>query len=411
MRKNIFLYLILILSVQVIFAQGFWTQKASIPIAGRHHSSGFSVNGKGYYIFGCGSGFHNSVNLIEYDPALNTWTSMPDFPGGTRINGHVFVLGSYAFNVSGAYWSGISNDYTCYNDVWRYNVDSSTWVQLDTFPGTPRHGGFAFSYNGKGYFGLGIDDNLNYLNDFWQYDPLTDHWAQMSPYPGVARKSGFAFSIWKDGYVGMGYDITGTTLTDVWKYDAALDQWTQMNNFPGAGRCWVSNFTMNGKGYVVAGSFSVSPVSYTTQFWEYDPVPDTWQSMPALSGAARACAAGFSISGKGYTGTGSNGGGYLIDFWEFTPSMVAIEDATGNSPEMAIFPNPAREYFIIDLPLITNAPRVIEIVDASGRTKEKFETDRYFQQVQIDCSAWEPGIYFIHQFVNEKHDMQTLIKD
>ena len=42
----------------------------------------------------------------------------------------------------------------------------------------------------------------------------------------------------------------------------------------------------------------------TKDFWEYDPVANTWTQKADFGGAARDSAVGFSIGSKGYIGTG-----------------------------------------------------------------------------------------------------------
>ena len=43
---------------------------------------------------------------------------------------------------------------------------------------------------------------------------------------------------------------------------------------------------------------------YAKDFWEYDPIANTWTQKADFGGTARAVAVGFSIGSKGYIGTG-----------------------------------------------------------------------------------------------------------
>jgi hypothetical protein len=54
-------------------------------------------------------------------------------------------------------------------------------------------------------------------------------------------------------------------------------------------------------------------------FFEYDPSTNAWTQKADFGGTGRYYAIGFSISGKGYLGTGYTSGGFVKDFWEFTP--------------------------------------------------------------------------------------------
>lgn len=328
--------------------QGYWTQKANFPLAGRQYQCGFSINHKGYYVFGCGSSFANSTTVAEYNPATNTWVQKADFPGSPRFSSHVFVIDSFAYFISGALWSGAPSDYNCYNDVWKYNPYTDTWTQLGNFPGTGRYQAFAFAYGGKGFFGLGIATDLSYLTDMWEYNPSTDTWTQKTSFPGTVRKSGMMFNIQRYGYVGMGYDNTITPLSDVWRFDAINNTWTQMNNFPGEARCWLSSFSMNANGYVVTGRL-LNTGADTKEFWQYNPSDDTWTALPDFGGAARSTSCGFSLDGKIYCGMGYGNSSYLLDFWEFSPTAGIEETTIGTDVQMKLFPNPLNETSVLQL--------------------------------------------------------------
>lgn len=55
-------------------------------------------------------------------------------------------------------------------------------------------------------------------------------------------------------------------------------------------------------------------------FYRYDAVSDTWDSLPDFPGSTRNYAIGIAINGKGYVGFGSTGGLPLRDLWEYNPA-------------------------------------------------------------------------------------------
>lgn len=405
--KTLLISLLLISSIGLL-AQGTWTQKVSYPLAGRQYANGFSIGNRGYYAFGCGDGFSNSVNLVEYNPTTDTWTQKANFPGNPRIMSHVFVIDTIAYFVSGAYWSGASNDYTGYNDVWKYNRYNNSWTQLNNFPGTGRHGGFAYSYNGKGYFGMGIDNSLNFLGDFWEYNPINDSWTQKKSFEGTHRKSGAQFSMERDGYIALGYDQSLTALNDVWKYDASINDWIQMNNFPAAPRCWLSCFATGSYGYIVTGYLLNSSVS-TKQFWQYNPGPDTWTALPDFSGVARITGSAFSINGIGYNGLGY-ASTYLNDFWEYDPSVGIAKNNSDNSMNINIYPDPADEQFNIEIPKLPSENNRLTFVDAIGRVVMELSIDGNPQLLSVDCSSWLNGIYFLKLTTAEGSMVKKIMK-
>ncbi len=319
--KNVISCFLILFSLN-LFSQGYWTQKADFGGTPKYWAVGFSFNGKGYAGLGRGLGFTNSSDLWEYNPVTNAWTQKTSFPGGARYSSHVFVINNKVYFCSGAYWSGISGDYTPYNDVWEYDPALDSWAQKNNFPGPGRHDAFAFSFGGSGYLCFGQDINGNRLNDLWEYNPTMDTWTQKASFPGTARSGGIQFGFGKYGYIGLGRDNNNVSLGDIWRYDCSLNTWTQMGNFPGTSRTSASTFVTDFRAYVVCG-YNFQSASYTTQLWEYNPVADSWvqrEDFPPASG--RACGTPFAINNRGYFGLGNVNNTFYKDLWEYTPSCL-----------------------------------------------------------------------------------------
>ena len=94
----------------------------------------------------------------------------------------------------------------------------------------------------------------------------------------------------------------------------AQDTWTLKAIFGGSRRNGAAGFSVGGKGYIGTGSD-------LRDFWEYDPVTNVWRRKADFGGTERESAVGFSIGSKGYIGTGhaSLFGGPQVDFWEYDP--------------------------------------------------------------------------------------------
>src|SRR6185295_11075390 len=86
----------------------------------------------------------------------------------------------------------------------------------------------------------------------------------------------------------------------------------------------------------------------TSDFWQYDPVNDSWTEQATFGGSPRNDAFGFSAGGKGYIGFG-NISGYAGDLWEYTPDSVATStpDYELSEASVSIFPNPMNDYSIL----------------------------------------------------------------
>lgn len=93
--------------------------------------------------------------------------------------------------------------------------------------------------------------------------------------------------------------------------------WVQKTDIP-IGRHHPVTFAIDGKGYSVTGTLTNS--SYSKSFLEYDPIADTWTTLPAFPGAARSFAIGAAYEGKGYLGFGVDNNTDFNDLWVFDPS-------------------------------------------------------------------------------------------
>ncbi|MBK6483775.1 MAG: T9SS type A sorting domain-containing protein [Chitinophagaceae bacterium] len=292
-----------------------WTQKADFGGLERWGAVSFGIDKKGYV----GTGHSNlypyppcKKDLWEYDPAINTWNQKTDFAGYERFDAVGFSIGSKGY-VGTGYWTDGFMDSHIYEDFWEYDAVDNSWIQRADFGETKCLGAVAFSISGKGYVGTG-GGYAGYANHFWEYDPSADAWKQKADFIGGGRSGAVGFSIGDRGYLGTGYVSNGGLggyLNDFWEYNPAGNTWIQKADFPGGALSNGVGFSISGKGYVGTGN----GFWYTTsQFWEYDPVVDSWTQKADFGGGARTDAAGFSIGNKGYLGAGNE-----KDFWEYDP--------------------------------------------------------------------------------------------
>nr|MCU0376222.1 hypothetical protein [Chitinophagaceae bacterium] len=123
-------------------------------------------------------------------------------------------------------------------------------------------------------------------------------------------------SIGNKGYLGLGLSASNI-LNDFWEYDPVENTWTQKANFTGGIRFYSLGFSIGNKGYFGTGYIGAPPLR--KDFWEYDPASNQWTRKQDFGGIGRARATGFSIGSKGYIGLGTIGTSNLKDFWEYNP--------------------------------------------------------------------------------------------
>jgi N-acetylneuraminic acid mutarotase len=96
----------------------------------------------------------------------------------------------------------------------------------------------------------------------------------------------------------------------------SAQQWNQLNDIPSP-RHHPVTWGLDGKGYMVTGT--VPPNNVTADFYEYDPMTDTWTQKTAFPGTARSFSIGTTYNGKGYMGFGATSSQFLSDLWEYDP--------------------------------------------------------------------------------------------
>lgn len=150
----------------------------------------------------------------------------------------------------------------------------------------------------------------------------TNIWEQKHTLTGGARRFlPVSFSIGSKGYLGTGFNGSNADFNDFWEYDPVTDTWSQKADFGGGNRHAAVGFSIGNKGYIGTGS-DLSPSDDTDDFWEYNPATNIWTKKADFPGGDRTVAAGFSIGSKGYLGLGRQGNFsiYYNDFWEYDPA-------------------------------------------------------------------------------------------
>lgn len=303
-----------------------WTQMADFGGTTRVDAVGFSIGSKGYV--GTGYDGANTADFWEYDSLGNTWTQKADFAGSARQAAVGFSIGTKGY-------IGTGYDGAVQKDFWEYDPGANAWTQKTDFGGPARFNAVGFSIGNKGYIGTGYDGST-YYKDFWEYDPATDTWSQkanIESFYGGRREAAVGFSIGSKGYIGLGVRIDiiwvfpfTTYLQDFYEYDPTTDAWTMKSSFAGGARYDAVGFSVGNLGYVGTGYFATSSATYYRDFWEFDPVADTWTQRADFGGSGRRASVGFSVGSQGYIGLGFDSSTFLNDFWNYDTGLDTIPD-------------------------------------------------------------------------------------
>lgn len=202
----------------------------------------------------------------------------------------------------------------------QFSFGQGTWIQKASIPFTARWGTVGFSIGTKGYVGTGYNGST-YYGDFFEYNPSINSWTQIASVP-VVRAVASAFVVGNKGYVCLGANLpSAPTLTDIWEYDPSNNTWVQKTSFPGSPRYGSAGFSIGNKGYIGCGNEGSATGPFTNEFWEFDPVSNSWTQKTNFPGNPRygLTHMGWALGNKGYLGLGYDGSFYN-DLYEYDPS-------------------------------------------------------------------------------------------
>jgi N-acetylneuraminic acid mutarotase len=264
---------------------------------------------------------NNKINYAEEKVTVkNPWSRIMNSRTFYRNGAIGFAIGETGYVGLGLN-SNSNMIYEAYNDLWKYNAVTDTWIQCADFPSAKRQNSVGFSIGNKGYVCLGQNGGSVFFNDLYEYDPAANTWTKRSNFPGKLRSSAVCTVIGNKAYIGLGTSDNMTVLYDFWEYDPSSDKWTRLADFPTeTGYCGF-RFASKTKGYFGLGNKNSQEPIAKNGIWEYDPLANTWTRLAAFPGSERVRSLGFTIGNYGYIGLGRKISSYydtvLNDFWRF----------------------------------------------------------------------------------------------
>lgn len=415
----IFSFLILGLTSMLTQAQTSesWVEKGNFAGLARRGAASFTIGNKGY----TGTGFvtYRLKDFWEYDATSDTWSQKADFGGSTRYYAVGFAIENKGYIATGDDGNAAHGGAT--SDIWEYDPSSNSWTQKSQFPGVPRFGSVGFSIGTKGYIGTGhldpaLGDPAFRVNDFWEFDPNsgTDGtWTEKHKIGGDAAPSTLrrayaaSFSINGKGYIGTGNTEIGKR-KDFWEYDPIADTWTQKADFGGSPRFVSLGLAIGSKGYIGTGDIG-GTAKFTNDFWEYDPTTDKWAQKLNLPDSIDTSPTGFSIGGKGYIGTGDYGLNRkpCKVFFEYTPAGIlsASDDDLPASNSDAFGAYLSNNDIIISN--FKNTSAKITVTDLLGKVIIRSRTDGN-SQMALHIQKLHSGVYIVNMLTDHKVESKKI---
>lgn len=146
---------------------------------------------------------------------------------------------------------------------------------------------------------------------------LLDPWLRRKDAPsrGYVKWRATGFSLLNKGYVGLGYGNSPYPWDDFYRFDPIQNTWETIAVFAGGPRYDAADFVIDNIAYVGSGSIDQFTWTGTSDFWRFDPQTDTWTEIASLPiGATNAV--GLSANGKGYICIPDDSN----NFWSYDPS-------------------------------------------------------------------------------------------
>lgn len=246
-------------------AKDTWTQKADFAGLGREEAVAFTINEVGYVGAGVNGISHYLNDFWAYNPKKNRWTRIANFGGFGRLGAVAFAINGKGYVGSGANGTGRSF-YDNLTDFWEYNPTIDSWTKVTNFPGTKGREMVAFVIGDKAYMGTGGNESV-YFDEFWEYAPKSNSWSKKSNYPEGKIASAIGFSVRGKGYVGTGVDKSGNYKNTFWAYDPTTDTWTKAASYGGQPVRESVSFVINNLAYVGTGLSQDG--SHRSDFWAF----------------------------------------------------------------------------------------------------------------------------------------------
>lgn len=306
----------------------------------RTRAVGFSLLDKGYVCSGLDTADFTQNDLWQYDPVLGSWSQKASLPGPPRRNAVGFTIDNIAYVGTGADSSSAPGGQIL-KDFWKYDPLLNSWSQIADYPGGNGNGVYfasAFSSNEKGYVIGGKLGPDSYTNQLWEYKPSQDIWAARAPYLGGPRYQLVSTRIGNKVIVGLGVNEDIYT-KDLYAYNIGTNTWEQLGDFPAAERGGAIAYTIKNQAFIALGTDG----GYRDDVWEYNPSFDTWMNRNDYPGGGRKFCSYFVIEDSVYVGIGKSTTGKKRGFYRYTRGEAPLGLSEMARQDIQLYPNPVKD--------------------------------------------------------------------
>lgn len=170
----------------------------------------------------------------------------------------------------------------------RYDPVRDRWSPMTTNGAPSPRAGAAAVWSGAELLvwgGLTSFQPTSVAGDGARYDPVTDSWASLSSI-GAPMARGSPGAVWsgREMVVWGGFDRAAAALADGGRYDPTSDTWTSVSATGAPAARLFHSATWTGSEVIVWGGGASSLTSAYGDGGRYDPLADSWRSLPSSGG-------------------------------------------------------------------------------------------------------------------------------
>ncbi len=269
-----------------------------------------------------------------------------------------------------------------FNDVWAYDIGSSTWAELDAGEPQPntRYGTAAIFDPVAGHLVTFAGFTAaGRFEDTWRFDPKTAAWTDISPAegnPGRRCLHSASYDAARHRMIIYGGQRSGP-LDDLWALDLATQRWTELlpPTRPG-GRFYTANIYDSGNDRVLIFGGNLGSPGLSNELWSFDLQMESWTLLEPMGDppVPREGAAGVFLEEKGrmvvFGGTTDSHTDELWVLDGLAPTTAVSEVAAGR-PQQSIlhqnYPNPFNAGTAIAFELSEQSDVSLKVYDMLGR--------------------------------------------
>ena len=203
--------------------QDSYLEKKELKLAECAPVAGVGMDGMGYVLMRSSG----KLDLWSYDPKMDEWKYMAEYPGEAISNYTMFAMGGYVYIGAGHNVNSANVLFKC-RDFWRYSIESCEWERMKDLP---------FDSGDEDYqdaVSSCVDNGIAYVflydRTLWRYQMDQDKWTQEETLRnGTSLRYSSALHVWNGKVCLIGGQTNyWTRFEDIQLYDPVSRQWSHV---------------------------------------------------------------------------------------------------------------------------------------------------------------------------------------